>query len=282
VSHSISAVRFLGPIGHGAVQEGGQNERLGFRDLQAAVRGLFDIVGLVVSRVARRALGRVSREQRRERPELLPRPMRMRMIVTLSALHLQAEEHSRRTAGQQLRLVVGGCEKRAGIGQRIAALRQSSGRLGRRCQQLGGNLVEAEVGSQSQAQPGFQSRSEGPHALVLLSAGQQDVGPGVGEMPGVGPLSEQPFDQPVALVAGRLGQKLPSLARGRDPAGQIEIGPAQEFGIVGRGRREHILRRPVALEIGVDRAGQHGGISRNRVGRSGGRRRVLAGRERGW
>ena len=166
-----------GPVGLRAVEKAWLDDNLRFRNQNRvrAARGSFD--GRGVAR-HRRAI-----EERRQRPELAARPVRERMIVALSALHLHAEENPRRAGRDLLGLRLVGLKEGDGAGNAARHVRRVGLRgIDRRGQQLVDHAIVRHVNREAQPQPGLELWRGDARLDVLGGAGQHQPAPGVGEM----------------------------------------------------------------------------------------------------
>ena len=201
------------------------------------------VLGLGVSSAARR--GRV--EERGQRPELLARPVRKRMIVALGALHLHAQENARRAGRDLLALLLVGLKEGRRAGHEAARGRRRSGCMAasdRRGQQLADQPVVRHVDREPQPQPGFELRHQDARLDILRSAGQHQPTPGVGKMLCMRTALEQIVDDAAPLVAARIGQKHLQFGHRGNLADDVEIDAAQKLGVVGRRRGLNLRASP--------------------------------------
>ena len=189
-----------------------------------------------------------AREERRHLEVLVLGPALERVVVALGADHAHAHEQLGRGLHRLLR-VAGGAEVAGGGHIEGAAAGDD---------QLVHQLVVRPVVLDRLAQPA----AEGEHALVAheLPVAAQEVAPLERPVVDVRIAVDEFVDQAVPLLLGRrvVGEEGAHRLGGRDPAGEIERHAAQEGGVVGRARRQHLdpLELPVDQFVDVVDLGQ--------------------------
>ncbi len=213
-------------------------------------------VGAAAGRLGgRHAAGSV--KERCQRPKLLPRPVRKRMIVALGTLHLHAQENTGRAGRDHLGLLLVGLKKGHGAGDEAAhAGTAGLRRFDRRGQELGDQPIVRHVHGESQPEPGFQLGRVDLRFDVFGRAGQHQPAPRVGKVLRMRAAPQQRVDQPLALVALAIGQKALDFGHRGNLADHIEIRAAQKLGVIGRRRGRHAVALPGRGQRTIDQFGQ--------------------------
>ena len=178
-------------------------------------------------------------EERREAVVVVERPAVERVIVALRALDAHAHEDLRRILGElqrvRLDLVIG----RGRVVESAARSRQ----------QALHDVVQRRVGQHLVPQPLEVEQRALRIDHVVARADFEQLGPFHHPQVGEFLAAEQPVHQPVALGGVRSADEGAGLLRRRQCAGEVQVGAADECGVVAdRGRHQAQL-----LELGEDR-----------------------------
>ena len=195
-------------------------------------------------------------------PKIALGPFIERVIVALGTLDLNSQEGPGRAGRQLFGLQFEG---------RVEQGRSRIGWLAGGENQLAGHFGVRTIFGEGVAEPVLKSVA-GPRIVGRRRVGQQDLPPDVGQMTGIAGACQKRVDQAGPLVGCRIVEERASFAYPRNPSGQVEVSPPQEFRVGRAGRRLDRSVLPGRLEQGVD-ARSHlpidvGGVLARTVGNS--------------
>ena len=120
-------------------------------------------------------------------------------------------------------------------------------------EEVADHLVPGSVSSEPIFQPIDQRFPLEP--LVGRVADHQQGFPRLGHVPGEARVREQVVDQLRPLGGVAVVQERGDPTERRDHAGQVKVGPAEEFGVVGRGRGGHGRLDQLPIDFPIDQPG---------------------------